>query len=76
MQTPTHDISTVIKLSRPFRAHWRNYEDDHLQIVVDAHFMIPPSGNEYWDNRQQMLEAIFHAAKKAGIHLERAAKVA
>lgn len=61
-------------LHRPFRAHWRNYEDDHLEIVVDAHFTIPPTGNEYWDNRQSMLEAISHAAKKSGVHLERAVK--
>jgi hypothetical protein len=56
---------------RPFRAHWRNYEADHLEIVVDAHFTIPPTGNEYWDNRQNMLEAIFHAAKKTGVRFER-----
>ena len=61
-------------IHRPFRAHWRNYEDDHLEIVVDAHFTIPPTGNEYWDNRQSMLEAISHAAKKSGVRLERAVK--
>ena len=33
------------------------YDDDHLQIVVDCHFMIKPTtGNEYWDNRQNILE--------------------
>ena len=57
--------------TRPFRAHWRNYEDDHLQIVVDAHFMIKPTGNEYWDNRMKVLEAINRAAKKTGVHFER-----
>ena len=65
--------------SRPFRAHWRNYEDDHLQIVVDCHFKIKPTGNEYWDNRQKVLEAIFRAAKKTGVQFEtltRAIKVA
>mmetsp|Transcript_15824 Transcript_15824/g.34086 ORF Transcript_15824/g.34086 Transcript_15824/m.34086 type:complete len:211 (+) Transcript_15824:1040-1672(+) len=57
--------------SRPFRAHWRNFEDDHLQIVVDCHFMIKPTGGEYWDNRQVVLEAIYRAAKKTGVHFER-----
>jgi len=55
---------------RPFRAHWRNYEDDHLQIVVDCHFMIKPTGDEYWDNRQKVLEAIYQAATKTGVHFE------
>ena len=57
--------------SRPFRAHWRDYKDDHLQIVVDCHFNIKPTGNEYWDNRQTMLEAIYRAAKKTGVKFER-----
>ena len=62
--------------SRPFRAHWRNYEDDHLQVVVEAHFMIKPTGGEYWDNRQTMLEAINRAAKKAGVQFERLVRAA
>ena len=62
--------------SRPFRAHWRNYEDDHLQIVVDCHFTIKPTGNEYWDNRQKVLEAIYRAAKKTGVQFERLVRVA
>jgi len=63
---PFH-ISLIL---RPFRAHWRNYEDDHLQIVVDCHFMIKPTGDEYWDNRQNVLEAINQAATKTGVHFE------
>lgn len=57
--------------SRPFRAHWRNWEDDHLQVVVDCHFMITPTGGEYWDNRQTVLQAIANAAKKTGIQFEK-----
>ncbi|KAL3826946.1 hypothetical protein ACHAXA_006026 [Cyclostephanos tholiformis] len=56
--------------SSPFRAHWRSYEDDHLQIVVDCHFHIRPTGDEYWDNRQRVLEAIYEAATKTGVHFE------
>ena len=44
---------------------------DHLQIVVDCHFMIKPTGNEYWGNRQKILEAIYRAAEKTGVHCER-----
>mmetsp|Transcript_5255 Transcript_5255/g.11626 ORF Transcript_5255/g.11626 Transcript_5255/m.11626 type:complete len:507 (+) Transcript_5255:69-1589(+) len=61
--------------SRSFRANWRNYEDDHLQVVVDCHFTIKPTGDEYWDNRQSMLEAIYRAVKKTGVHFEKAVRV-
>jgi len=54
--------------SRPFRAHWRDYEKDHLQVVVDCHFLIKPTGHEYWDNRQNVLEAIYRAATMTGIN--------
>lgn len=61
--------------SRSFRANWRNYEDDHLQVVVDCHFTIKPTGDEYWDNRQSMLEAIYRAVKKTGVHFEKAVRM-
>lgn len=56
--------------SRSFRAHWVNYEADHLQVVVDAHFDIKPTGSEYHENRQNVLEAIYRAVKKTGVHFE------
>eukprot|EP00986_Skeletonema_menzelii_P005478 scaffold2011_cov142-Skeletonema_menzelii.AAC.1 len=43
------------------RAHWSNFEDDHLQVVVDAHFSIKPTGVAYHDNRQKVLQAIYRA---------------
>ncbi len=60
--------------SRAFRAYWQNYEDDHLAVVVDCHFTIKPTGDEYWSNRQNMLEAIYRAVKKTGVHFEKAVK--
>lgn len=56
--------------SRTFRAHWENFEDDHLQVVVDCHFTIKPTGSEYYENRQNVLEAIYRAVKKTGVHFE------
>ena len=56
--------------TRSFRAHWENFEADHLQVVVDAHFLIKPIGNEYHENRQRVLEAIYRAVKKTGVHFE------
>jgi len=53
------------------RAHWSNFEDDHLQVVVDAHFSIKPTGGEYHDNRQKVLQAIYRAVKKTGVSFEK-----
>lgn len=53
--------------SRPFRAHWRNFEKDHLEVVVDFHFNIKAATQHYWDNRQVVLEAIASAVKKLGV---------
>jgi small-conductance mechanosensitive channel len=50
--------------SRPFRVHWREFKNDHLEVVVDCRFDLPPTGNPYWDNRQKVLEAIAAAAAK------------
>mmetsp|Transcript_15564 Transcript_15564/g.33090 ORF Transcript_15564/g.33090 Transcript_15564/m.33090 type:complete len:534 (-) Transcript_15564:369-1970(-) len=60
--------------SRAFRAYWQNYEDDHLAVVVDCHFTIKPTGDEYWRNRQKMLEAIYRAVRETGVHFEKAVK--
>jgi small-conductance mechanosensitive channel len=38
----------ILDGSRPFRVHWREFKDDHLEIVVDCHFNLPPTGNIYW----------------------------
>jgi small-conductance mechanosensitive channel len=50
--------------TRPFRAFWTGFQDDHLEVTVDAHFNIQPVGDEYWRNRQQVLLAINRAVKK------------
>eukprot|EP00978_Attheya_sp_CCMP212_P023728 scaffold73224_cov58-Attheya_sp.AAC.2 len=53
--------------SRPFRAHWRDYRDDFLEVVVDCHFNLKPTGNVYWENKQRVLHAIDRAVKKSKI---------
>ena len=44
--------------SRPFRAHWRDYTSDHLEVVVDVHFNIPGATQAYWDNKQVRSESV------------------
>lgn len=50
--------------SRPFRVFWTGYNEDHLEVMVDTHFYIPPIGDPYWHNRQRVLMAINQAVKK------------
>lgn len=57
----------LITYGRPLFAHWRDYKSDHLEMVVDCHFEYPPVGTIYWDNRQNVLEAIARATKKCGV---------
>jgi len=40
-------------------------------VVVDAHFSIKPTGGEYHDNRQKVLQAIYRAVKKTGVSFEK-----
>jgi small-conductance mechanosensitive channel len=53
--------------SRPFRAYWTDYNDEYLGVMVDTHFRLKPIGDEYWENRQKVLQAIDKAVKKVGV---------
>ena len=50
--------------SQPFRVHWTNIEKDSIVISIESHFQISRLGNEYWDNRQNVLIAISRAVEK------------
>lgn len=53
--------------SRPFRADFFNYNDDHIEIKVNCHFEVKPGSSEYMDARQNMLHAIAVAVEKNGV---------
>jgi small-conductance mechanosensitive channel len=53
--------------SRPFRVYWTDYIDENLAVMVDTHFRLKPIGDEYWENRQRVLQAIDRAVKKVGM---------
>lgn len=53
--------------SRPFRSHWRDFSESWLEVVVDAHFNTRPTGDVYYDLRQDVLVAIAAAAESLGV---------
>lgn len=55
--------------ARPFRVFLTNFNEDHLEVMVDTHHNIAPLGDAYWKNRQEVLMAIFRAIKKNNISL-------
>ena len=65
----------VVDNSRPFRVHWRGYDDDNVFIVVDTHHDIPPMTNDYYDNREKVLIAIAKAAKQNGMKFALPSKI-
>ena len=69
----SHDIKCEIRSacpsiitdgSRPFQCYWVNFQSNHLEVFVDAHFRIPPVGDAYYENRQRCLQAIDRAIQK------------
>jgi len=55
--------------SRPFRVVWSDFKSSHLEVIVDMHFNVKPSGDVYHDNRQRCLMAIYRAIKSHGMKL-------
>lgn len=51
--------------SRPFRAFWTGYREDYLEVTIDTHFNLKPVGQEFAENKQRVLEAIYRAVKKS-----------
>mmetsp|Transcript_26572 Transcript_26572/g.78596 ORF Transcript_26572/g.78596 Transcript_26572/m.78596 type:complete len:97 (+) Transcript_26572:182-472(+) len=54
----------ILDGSRPFRVHWRDFKQDHLEVIVDCHFNLKPVGDAYFNNRQRVLEAIARAVHR------------
>jgi hypothetical protein len=50
--------------SEPFRVHWTDLDGDKAVISIESHYRIPRLGNEYWENRQELLAAISRAVEK------------
>eukprot|EP00550_Attheya_septentrionalis_P008918 CAMPEP_0198288990 /NCGR_PEP_ID=MMETSP1449-20131203/7327_1 /TAXON_ID=420275 /ORGANISM="Attheya septentrionalis, Strain CCMP2084" /LENGTH=455 /DNA_ID=CAMNT_0043987243 /DNA_START=159 /DNA_END=1523 /DNA_ORIENTATION=+ len=51
----------------PFRVFLTNFNEDHLEVMVDTHYRIAPIGDAYWINRQNVLQAIMRAVKSHNV---------
>ncbi len=58
--------ATLITKDRPFRVHFRDIEANHLEVVCDFRFNLPPTGDAYYDNRQKVIETIARVVKEKG----------
>ena len=72
MEKLTIDILEEIKAScpeaitdgsRPFRAIWTDIKEYYLNVMVDTHFNLPCMGGKYWNNRQEVMRAIYRAVE-------------
>jgi small-conductance mechanosensitive channel len=50
--------------SRPLRAVWTEYREDHLRVVVTTNHNCKPIGQKFWETTQEVLMAINRAVKK------------
>jgi hypothetical protein len=57
----------LITKGKPFRANMTSFERDHVEVTVDCRFEMPPFGDEFWDNRQEMLLAIDRGVRSCGL---------
>lgn len=53
--------------TRPYRANMNAFNADHIEVVVDTRYNLPPIGKVYFDNRQKVLEAIAIAVSKHNV---------
>ena len=59
----------IVDGTRPFRAFFKNYGTDYLEVEIDVHFRVCPDGDEYFQVRQDCLLAIDRAVRKQGVRL-------
>ena len=76
MDKLTHDIVEEITAScpalikdgsRPLRCVWSDIKEYYLNIMVDTHFMLPSMGAPYWNNRMEVMKAIYRVVEKNGL---------
>ncbi|KAL7552405.1 hypothetical protein ACHAWF_015650 [Thalassiosira exigua] len=58
---------TLITEGKPFRARISSFEERGVVVIVNCNFKLPPTGDEFWRNREEMLLAIDRGVTKSGL---------
>lgn len=58
---------TLILNGKPFRAMISSFEVHFVEVTFNTNFSLPPTGEEFWSNRQELFLAIDRGVKKAGL---------
>lgn len=53
--------------SKPFRAMISSFETLFVEVTFNTNFTLPPTGEKFWANRQELFLAIDRGVKKAGL---------
>lgn len=48
----------LIKKGKPFRAMISSFERDYVEATVNCSFELPPTGETFWANREQMVSCL------------------
>lgn len=56
----------IVDGTRPFHVHWLALEHDHLQVMCDFRFDMPPIGTAYLDLKQRVIMTLVNTVKKNG----------
>jgi len=53
--------------SKTFSVKWVDFGKDSIEVIVDCRLRTPPIGEEYYEARQEVLQAISNAVQRMGI---------
>lgn len=57
----------LITKGKPYRAMVSSFERDYVEATFNCNFELPPTGEEFWANREQMFLAIDRGVRKMNI---------
>ena len=52
---------------KPFRAMISSFARECVEVTINCSFELPPTGQEFWANREQMFLAIDRGVKKSDV---------
>ena len=61
----------LITKGKPFRGMISSFEREYVEATINCSFTLPPTGEDFWANREQMFLAIDRGVKKSNIQYAR-----